>query len=129
MTWWPVGWSRELGDKPLAVRVGTEELVLFRDRSGAPFAFEDRCPHRRVPLSLGKVTPEGTLQCGYHGWCYDGASGRCVAIPNFRPGEPISARVAVRTYPAAEVQGWLLIETGGTAGRQSAAPPTLEQWA
>lgn len=55
-------------------------LVLFRDAAGAPHALVDRCPHRNVPLSLGRVQPDGTLQCGYHGWCFDGG-GRCTAVP------------------------------------------------
>lgn len=55
-------------------------LVLFRDAAGTPHALVDRCPHRNVPLSLGRVQPDGTLQCGYHGWCFDGG-GRCTAVP------------------------------------------------
>lgn len=30
-----------------------------------------RCPHRNVPLSLGEVVADGTLQCPYHGWKFD----------------------------------------------------------
>jgi phenylpropionate dioxygenase-like ring-hydroxylating dioxygenase large terminal subunit len=33
-----------------------------------------------VPLSLGRVHADGTLECGYHGWRFDG-SGRCRAVP------------------------------------------------
>ena len=55
-------------------------LVLFRDHHGVAHALEDRCPHRNVPLSLGRVQADGTLQCGYHGWRFEG-SGRCTVIP------------------------------------------------
>jgi phenylpropionate dioxygenase-like ring-hydroxylating dioxygenase large terminal subunit len=56
-------------------------IVLFRGPDGAPIALLDRCPHRNVPLSLGKVAPDGTLACGYHGWRF-GAGGACVHIPS-----------------------------------------------
>ena len=39
-------------------------------KGGAPGALLDRCPHRSVPLSFGKVA-DGRLQCGYHGWAFD----------------------------------------------------------
>lgn len=55
-------------------------LVLFRDAAGVARALDDRCPHRNVPLSLGSVQADGTLQCGYHGWRFDG-TGRCTAVP------------------------------------------------
>ena len=55
-------------------------FVLFRDAAGTAHALVDRCPHRNVPLSLGRVQRDGTLQCAYHGWRFDGA-GRCTAVP------------------------------------------------
>jgi nitrite reductase/ring-hydroxylating ferredoxin subunit len=64
--------SRTLFDTP---------IVLFRDRSGAVGALLDRCPHRNVPLSLGEVARDGTLQCPYHGWRFTG-DGRCARIPS-----------------------------------------------
>lgn len=122
MSWWCVAWSEDIKDKPVAVRVGTEELVLFRDAAGAVRACEDRCPHRRVPLSMGWVTPSGAIQCGYHGWAYSGSTGQCVAIPNFRPDEPISARVKVRVFEAAESNGAIFVESGAEAEQAGSAP-------
>lgn len=124
MSWWCVAWSEELKDKPLAVRVGKEELVLFRDASGAARATEDRCAHRRVPLSMGWVTAKGTIQCGYHGWAYDGGTGQCVEIPNFRPDEPISPRVKVRVFAVAEAGGAIFVDVG-TEAEASLAVPAL----
>ncbi|MDB5868722.1 MAG: rieske [2Fe-2S] domain protein, partial [Polaromonas sp.] len=73
-SWWACALSGSVNDKkPLAVVCNGEALVLFRNAAGEAFALEDRCPHRRVPLSLGTVKPGG-LQCGYHGWTFDGAS-------------------------------------------------------
>ena len=54
-TWYIAAWDRELGDKPLAVRVLGEDIVLYRQSDGSPAALEDACPHRKLPLSLGRI--------------------------------------------------------------------------
>ena len=56
-----------------------ERLVLFRDRSGSICTFIDRCPHRGVALSLGKID-HGEIVCPFHGWRFDGA-GQCTHVP------------------------------------------------
>jgi phenylpropionate dioxygenase-like ring-hydroxylating dioxygenase large terminal subunit len=42
--------------------------------------FADVCPHRLVPLSEGRITPAGLLECPYHGWAFNGQGG-CEVIP------------------------------------------------
>jgi phenylpropionate dioxygenase-like ring-hydroxylating dioxygenase large terminal subunit len=60
-------------------------LVAFRGGDGRASVLVDRCPHRNAPLSAGRVRA-GELECGYHGWRFDG-DGRCVAVPGLaRPG-------------------------------------------
>ena len=96
-SWWhPVAAVHELGETPLAVTLLGDELVLWRDATGAVHAFDDRCPHRGTRLSLGRVqTVDGTsrLECAYHGWQF-GGDGRCVripAVPSFAPATPHAA--------------------------------------
>lgn len=91
-------------EKPIGVFVDGVAMALFRNEAGQPCAVEDRCPHRRVPLSLGKVV-DGSIRCAYHGWTFDGESGVCVAIPNLGPDEKTPERYRV---PAIRVR-----ETGG----------------
>ena len=64
--WYVAAWADELGDAPLGRALLDEKVVLFRQGDGAVAALADRCPHRFVPLSLGKVC-DGQLTCGYHG--------------------------------------------------------------
>lgn len=76
--WHPVAYATQLGRQPLAVTLMDRPLVLFRTPRGVA-ALEDRCPHRNVPLSAGRVVGE-TIECPYHGWRFDGA-GRCRRVP------------------------------------------------
>jgi phenylpropionate dioxygenase-like ring-hydroxylating dioxygenase large terminal subunit len=78
--WYVACQSSELGNKPLARTVAGVPLVLFRGAGGEAAALLDRCPHRNVPLSLGRVVPGGRLECAYHGWQFE-AGGRCALVP------------------------------------------------
>ncbi len=78
--WYVACQSDELKDKPLARTVLGIPLVLFRGASGKAGALLDRCPHRNVPLSLGRVVGAGVLECAYHGWQFE-PDGHCAHIP------------------------------------------------
>ena len=53
--WYIGAWADELGDKPLARRICSDPVVLFRDGSGKAAALADRCCHRAAPLHLGNL--------------------------------------------------------------------------
>lgn len=104
--WWPLALSEEVnGKKPLGAHIGAQPVVLWRDAQGIVRALEDRCPHRRAPLSLGCVRDNGWIQCGYHGWSYEGGSGRLQEIPNLK-GEQ-------RYPPLYRAQPFAVSESGG----------------
>ena len=96
-----------------AVRLLGQDLVLFRDTSGA-FGLLDRdCPHRGADLSFGRNEGDG-LRCPFHGWKFD-AQGRCLETP----GEPLASvgkrlceRVRQRSYPVVEKSGVLFAWMG-----------------
>jgi nitrite reductase/ring-hydroxylating ferredoxin subunit len=108
--WYPVILQSELGGKPKAVRLAGRDIVLFRD-GGKLYALDDRCPHRGVKLSLGRCSypGSGTISCPYHGWTFEGATGRLVAALMEGPDSPIARKVATRSYPVQEHAGliWL----------------------
>jgi len=84
--WWYVGCrSRDLAAKPLARTILGIPMVLFRGRGNEPAALLDRCPHRNIPLSLGRVVGGGRLECAYHGWQFDGDGG-CRVVPGLCAG-------------------------------------------
>ena len=81
-----------------------EPVLLGRDRGGTVFALRDICPHRGMPLSEGRFDGR-EIECCYHGWRFT-ADGHCTAIPSLADGQTFDlGRIAVRRYPAREVQG------------------------
>jgi toluene monooxygenase system ferredoxin subunit len=61
-----------IGEK-LAVVVAGRPLLLV-NVEGTVCAYEDRCRHKGIALSLGKL--EGhVLTCAVHGWIYDARTG------------------------------------------------------
>lgn len=120
--WWAVALCGSMnGSKPLAVVCNGEALVLFRNAAGELCALEDRCPHRRVPLALGTVTPKG-LQCGYHGWTFNGTTGMCSTIPNLRGDERVPSRYGARAYRVAQSNGFVHVWLGEGSPADSALP-------
>jgi len=89
-------------------RILGEDLVLFRDHSGAIAVLADRCPHRGVRLSVGEHV-DGQVQCLYHGWRFDEA-GRCTSAPDEK--ELFSQKVSVRAYLSREYLGLVFVWLG-----------------
>ena len=116
--WYIAAYSSDLRTRPAARSILGMPLVLFRQENGAVAALIDRCAHRNMALSRGRVR-RGSIECCYHGWRY-GADGRCLEIPSFVAGEPPPANAAVRTFPAAEKDGFIWVYMGV---RNPAQPP------
>ncbi|MCU1483341.1 MAG: putative oxidoreductase, Rieske [2Fe-2S] region [Actinomycetia bacterium] len=92
--WYAVALSGEVQDAPVGVRVLGREWVVVRLADGLA-AFEDRCPHRLAPLSIGTVCG-ATLQCRYHGWELD-RTGACVRIPALGDDSAIPTKARAAT--------------------------------
>lgn len=125
--WYPVARSSELGRRPLAVTLMDSPLVVFRGAGGAPAVLLDRCNHRNYPLSLGRVTGDGMLECGYHGWTYDGG-GLCVRVPGLRDGMRAYRGRRVPSHAAVEQDGivWAWGEPDGEPTRRPFTLPTVD---
>ncbi|MBS0445883.1 MAG: Rieske 2Fe-2S domain-containing protein [Proteobacteria bacterium] len=113
--WYVAGWSEEFEPGKLSGQtiVGLP-VVLWRADAGPDaghvVALEGRCCHKRMPLASGKLTKDGTLECAYHGLCFD-STGRCVKIP-MQPGKPIPSRAKVHPYPVIEQDGLVWVWMG-----------------
>jgi len=77
-------------------------------------AFVDQCPHRKVPLSEGRVEDDGTLLCSYHAWRFDG-EGSCVAIPQLNEHDDSLERIksnpkaSCSSFPTKVINGILFV--------------------
>ena len=118
--WYVAAFGDEVTTAPLGRKICNEPIVLWRRENGAIAALEDRCSHRRYPLSRGKIAGD-ILQCGYHGACFD-ANGHCLAIPG---QDAIPASLDLRAYPVVERDGVIFLWPGDPA---AADPESLPDW-
>ncbi|EFJ52402.1 hypothetical protein VOLCADRAFT_103059 [Volvox carteri f. nagariensis] len=101
-----------------------------------------RCPVQPAvtlglaPLSEGRIESDGTLQCSYHGWQFDGR-GACTHIPQLR-GDAKAMQVAcesrrscVRAFPVQVVHGllWVRPDSSQQAHEEFAKNPAPPQTA
>jgi nitrite reductase/ring-hydroxylating ferredoxin subunit len=124
--WWAVARSEEVtSTKPISVDIGSQPIVLWRDAQGVPRALEDRCPHRRAPLSLGCVLGNGMIQCGYHGWTFDGANGHLKDIPNLKSTQKFPPLYRATPFAVSEAAGFVSVCLDTNAKAQ---PADGEAW-
>ena len=96
--WYVAGWSKDFTQKLKAEKYLGENIVFYRRKDGSPVALENACPHRKLPLSMGKITNDN-IECGYHGLTFNG-SGKCIFAPT-QPGS-IPPRAIVKSYPVVD---------------------------
>ncbi|MGQ9517957.1 MAG: Rieske 2Fe-2S domain-containing protein [Anaerolineae bacterium] len=109
--WYVVLFSNQVGNKPIGVTRMGEKLVFWRDVEGRVACLRDRCVHRGVALSAGKVLPNGRIQCPFHGFEYD-PSGRVTTIPANSRRTPVPERFRAHAYPTYEAHGLIWIWWG-----------------
>lgn len=107
--WYPAAPEYDLDKRvPHAFRVLGLDIVVWWDKREHEWkVFDDSCPHRRAPLSEGRIDEDGDLQCSYHGWCF-GSNGECKFIPQApSDGPPVhtSKKACTRVYPCVQQQG------------------------
>ncbi len=105
--WYVAGWSGDVTRAPLSRIILGEMVMLFRREDGTAIALEDRCPHRNLPLSEGRVVGN-LVECGYHGLVFN-EFGKCTHLPG---SDTIPSWAGVRRFPVIERQGWVLIWMG-----------------
>jgi phenylpropionate dioxygenase-like ring-hydroxylating dioxygenase large terminal subunit len=108
--WYIVMDSGQVKHKPVGVTRMGEKLVFWRDTQGKVSCLRDKCAHRGVALSKGKVVHDH-LQCPFHGFEYD-TTGRCVLIPANGKETPIPPNFRVHQYPTYEAHDFIWIWWG-----------------
>ena len=99
--WHPVAASSDLVRRHVhhAMILG-RELAVWRADDGNVNAWENRCLHRGVRLSIG-INDGSELICQYHGWRYANRTAGCTYIPA-HPADAPARSICNNTYPVTE---------------------------
>ena len=105
--WFAVAWSKDLiAGQVQSIHYFDEDLVLFRTRGGDARVVDAYCVHLGAHLGEGGRVVGDAVRCPFHGWTFDGATGRCVTIPYC---DRIPAKAAVRAWPVQEKNGMIFV--------------------
>jgi nitrite reductase/ring-hydroxylating ferredoxin subunit len=126
--WFPVARSEEVISRHVVqTQLLGQEIAVWRDDAGSVNAWENRCPHRGVRLSIGFNT--GTeLRCQYHGWRYATGNGQCTFIPA-HPGQKPSSAIRANVYGSIEQYGFVWVHLGQQQTDTPALPTLTAQHA
>ena len=106
--WIPCMLSEELprsASDPVRVLLLGEQLIAFRDATGAVGLLQNHCPHRGASLFFGRNEDnESGLRCVYHGWKFD-VDGNCIDMPNEPAESDFRTKVKAVAYPTRERGG------------------------
>jgi vanillate O-demethylase monooxygenase subunit len=105
--WQVAAYSSEVTAQVLARRLVDVPVLLYRTRAGEVTALQDRCPHRYLPLSMGRKDGD-VIECGYHGMRF-GPDGQCQHIPG---QAMVPGRANVRRFPTVERHTFVWIWMG-----------------
>ncbi len=124
--WYCVGQARDLKTNALrAVALDGEQIVLGRGADQKPFALRDRCPHRGMVLSKGRLDADG-LMCPFHGWRFS-TDGACRDVPTLSEHDAADfSRIRVQRFPVRESAGFLWINPYLGAPGEAPAVPALD---
>ena len=105
--WYVAGHADDFGRSLVSRWILGDPVCFFRKRDGSAVALADRCLHRQMPLTLGRLKGDA-VECGYHGILY-GDDGRARKIPS---QDHVPDRCRVHRYPVKDSGGLLWIWMG-----------------
>ena len=124
--WYVIGFSHEFETHNLTGhQVAGKAMVAWRNQEGNMVVLDNRCAHKRFPLSEGRLMDDGTLECAYHGLRYN-CEGQCVLIPS-QPGVDIPKHAQVKTFPVVEQDGIVWVWPGNIEKSTERKPPRTEE--
>ncbi len=132
--WFPVSITTALRpDRPNAIQLLSQKLVLYRDGDDTWVCLADRCSHRFAPLSEGRLISSrssesnssssgggsvddksscascSSIQCAYHGWQFD-STGNCITVPQSPSSSASSTKAKpIPTFPCREESGMIWV--------------------
>ncbi|GAA1028024.1 MULTISPECIES: Rieske 2Fe-2S domain-containing protein [Amycolatopsis] len=125
--WYPVEFVAKV--KPgqvVEVVFWNKPIAVFRGEDGVLRAIDNRCAHRQLKLSEGKVVG-CELACLYHGWRHDG-QGNVSAVPHDLFGHRVP-KTKLDHYPVREEYGLIWLFPGDPARSESQSIPVIPELA
>jgi phenylpropionate dioxygenase-like ring-hydroxylating dioxygenase large terminal subunit len=105
----------------MAAKLLDRDLVLWRNQAGQVLIWDDRCPHRSIPLSRGQIVND-TVVCAYHGLVFD-TTGQCISAPA-HPDYTPPKQACVTPFAAQEQYGLVY----ACLGEPSGPVPAFPEW-
>ena len=107
--WFIVAEARSLEPgQTAALHVFGRDVVLYRGADGTPRLIDAYCAHLGAHIGVGGRVEGGCIRCPFHGWLYDGATGRCQEIP-YGSMDRIPSQARVSAYPCVERNGMIWV--------------------
>lgn len=123
--WYMIAKASDIRERPVGREIWRQPVVLFRNQHGELHALEDRCAHRLVRLSHGRVIDD-KIECAYHGWQFSGA-GRCVHVPHLAANTRMP-NCRIRSFAVLEKHGFVWIFPGDPELSASVRPMAMDEW-
>ena len=119
--WFILCESKDITAKPKSFKLLNQSIAVYRTKDKEAVAFIDRCPHRNIPISDGKIC-NGNLVCGFHGWEFD-SEGKCVKVPGMVEKEVLKAP-KLRKFETVEKEGyfWIRLNSRATINHEPYIP-------
>jgi nitrite reductase/ring-hydroxylating ferredoxin subunit len=125
--WFPIARMEEVVPRHVVqAQLLGQEIALWRDDAGRVNAWENRCPHRGVRLSIG-INDGKELRCMYHGWRYASGTGQCTFIPAHPDQKPPNV-IRTKPYGVAEQYGFIWVNLGEGADVSAVPALGLNAW-
>lgn len=107
----------------------TDKSAKKDTANGSWRVFVDQCPHRKVPLSEGRIEDDGSLLCSYHGWRFNG-EGETIDVPQISKTNELEKIKAnpksnCNSFPIQVIDGvlWVWPDSSDDSKIQSALTP------
>ena len=123
--WYMIAKASDIREQPIGREIWHQRVVLFRTRDRELHALEDRCAHRLVRLSHGRIIDD-KIECAYHGWQFN-AGGRCVHVPQLASKTSLP-NCQVKSFPVLERHGFVWIFPGDPDLSATVSPMRMSEW-